>query len=80
MNTYFIRMSRNGQDHWTSQSKQRTDIFKCGIPFNNIQWESGRSGPNMDSTHLWKITCSDKCLTMVLLKTSGIIETTFDEV
>lgn len=77
--TYFIRIIAKDQTHWDSQRDQRVMIFKCGIPFDNIKWDSGMSGPNMELTHLWKISnIDDKTLTLLLLKTSGIIEKIVD--
>jgi hypothetical protein len=75
---YILEISRNGLNHWDAQNSQRMKIYKSGVPFSNIKWVSGQSGPNIEPTLTWKVKCSDKQLTMILLKTGAIIEKILD--
>ena len=75
---YLLELPCNGLNHWMAQATQRVMIYHCGIPFNRIKWHSGKSGPNMEPTLTWKVMCSEKQLTMIILKSGAIIEKILD--
>ena len=68
--TYFIKVVRTA-DHWSSQETHRKLFVKIGITYGNIKWLHGTSGPNIPSTHTWQISCTEKQLFWIQLKTGA---------
>jgi hypothetical protein len=64
-------------DHWDSQAYQSSLMYDLGI--REILWCSGHSYKDdtlnkIIKTHTWKIKCEPSMLTLLLLKTEGILK------
>jgi hypothetical protein len=71
LKTYFINVPQNKLDHWKAQEEHRSIFVKSGVTHGNIKWYSGTAGPGIRPYLTWRISCTDKQLFWILLKTSG---------